>query len=211
MFRGKKQPVHKETEMTRPSATPPNVNPAMVSQLNKVARHAEDIQKQEEAESKTDNQHRKLTVGPGIRLKGEITDCDTLVVEGHVEISAKPRLIEIAETGTVIGDIDVKSADVSGRFDGDFNVNERLTIRSTALNRAQGGAGDTGVARGGIEIFCAPAAPGSRGCRHSAPRDGWRSNALSVCRETRLSMPAASLAPSKARRSWRVVSGLTGF
>ncbi len=131
MFHGNRQPVHKKTEMTRPSATPPDVNPDMVSQLNKVARHAEDIQKQEEAESKTNNQHRKLTVGPGIRLKGEITDCDTLVVEGHVEISAKSRLIEIAETGTVIGDIEVKTADVSGRFDGNLNVNERLTIRST--------------------------------------------------------------------------------
>jgi cytoskeletal protein CcmA (bactofilin family) len=131
MFSKNTQPVDKETEMTRPSAAPPNVNPDMVSQLNKVARHAEDIQKQEEAESKTDNQHRKLTVGPGIRLKGEITDCDTLVVEGHVELSAKSRLIEIAETGTVIGDIEVKTADVSGRFDGSLNVNERLTIRST--------------------------------------------------------------------------------
>ena len=131
MFHGNRQPVHKETEMTRPGTTPPDVNPDMVSQLNKVARHAEDIQKQEEGESKTDNQHRKLTVGPGIRLKGEITDCDTLVVEGHVEISAKSRLIEIAETGTVIGDIEVKTADVSGRFDGNLNVNERLTIRST--------------------------------------------------------------------------------
>ena len=131
MFSKNTQPVDKETEMTRPSAAPPNVNPDMVSQLNKVARHAEDIQKQEEAESKTDNQHRKLTVGPGIRLKGEITDCDTLVVEGHVELSAKSRLIEIAETGTVIGDIEVKTADVSGRFDGNLNVNERLTIRST--------------------------------------------------------------------------------
>ncbi len=131
MFHGNRQPVHKKTEMTRPSATPPDVNPDMVSQLNKVARHAEDIQKQEEAESKTNNQHRKLTVGPGIRLKGEITDCDTLVVEGHVEISAKSRLIEIAETGTVVGDIEVETADVSGRFDGNLNINERLTIRST--------------------------------------------------------------------------------
>ena len=120
-----------DTEMTRSSATPSNVNPAMVGQLNKVARHAEDIQKDAEAESQTENQHRKLTVGPGIRLKGEITDCDTLVVEGHVELSAKSRLIEIAETGTVIGDIEVKTADVSGRFDGNLNVNERLTIRST--------------------------------------------------------------------------------
>ncbi len=131
MFRGKKQSVDKDTEMTQPSATPPNVNPAMVSQLNKIARHSEEIAEHEEAESKTDNQHRKLTVGPGIRLKGEVTDCDTLVVEGHVEISAKSRLIEVAETGTVIGDIEVTTADVSGRFDGNLNVNERLTIRST--------------------------------------------------------------------------------
>ncbi len=122
MFRGKKQPVHKETEMTRPSATPPNVNPAMANQLNEAVARL----KHEEAES-----NRKVTVGPGIRLKGEITDCDTLVVEGHVELSVKSRLIEIAESGTVIGDIEVKSADVSGRFDGNFNVNERLTIRST--------------------------------------------------------------------------------
>ncbi len=117
--------------MTRPSATPPNVNPAMVSQLSKVALHAEDIQKHEGAERKSDNQQRKLTVGPGIRLKGEITDCDTLVVEGHVEVSAKTRLIEIAETGTLIGDIEVETADVSGRFDGSLNANERLMIRST--------------------------------------------------------------------------------
>ncbi len=65
------------------------------------------------------------------RVVGEITDCDTLVVEGHVEVSAKSRLIEIAETGTVIGDIEVKTADVSGRFDGNLIINERLTIRST--------------------------------------------------------------------------------
>ncbi len=131
MFRRNSQPVHTETEMTRTSAAQSNVNPAIGSQLSRIARHAEDIEKHEEAESKTDNQLRKLTVGPGIRLKGEITDCDTLVVEGHVEVSAKSRLIEIAETGTLIGDIEVETADVSGRFDGNLNVNERLTIRST--------------------------------------------------------------------------------
>ncbi len=131
MFRGNKPPVHEETEMIRSSAAPSNVNPAMVSQLNKVTRHAEDIQKDAEPGSQTDNQLRKLTVGPGIRLKGEITDCDTLVVEGHVEVSAKAKLIEIAETGTFIGDIEVETADVSGRFDGSLNANERLMIRST--------------------------------------------------------------------------------
>ncbi len=131
MFRANKPPVHEETEMIRSSAAPSNVNPAMVSQLNKVTRHAEDIQKDAEPKSQTDKQLRKLTVGPGIRLKGEISDCDILVVEGHVEASAKAKLIEIAETGTLIGDIEVETADVSGRVDGSLNANERLIIRST--------------------------------------------------------------------------------
>ena len=40
----------------------------------------------------------KLTVGPNIKLKGvEITDCDTLVVEGLVEATMDSRLMQIAE------------------------------------------------------------------------------------------------------------------
>ncbi len=128
LFGGNRQLGHKKTGS---SATQSNVNPAMVSQLNQVARHAEDIKKDEEAESKTDNQNRKLTIGPGVQLKGDIADCDTVVVEGHVEATAKSRLIEITETGSFRGDIDVRTADVSGCFDGNLNVNERLTIRST--------------------------------------------------------------------------------
>src|SRR6266446_6221182 len=42
----------------------------------------------------------KLIVGPDIKLKGaEITDCDTLVVEGRVEASMDSRVIQIAEHG----------------------------------------------------------------------------------------------------------------
>ena len=39
----------------------------------------------------------KLTVGPKIKLKGvEITDCDTLVVEGTVEATMNSRVIQIS-------------------------------------------------------------------------------------------------------------------
>src|SRR3546814_915010 len=42
----------------------------------------------------------KLIVGRNIKLKGvEITDCDTLVVEGRVEASMDSRVIQIAESG----------------------------------------------------------------------------------------------------------------
>ena len=42
----------------------------------------------------------KLTVGPNIKLKGvEITDCDTLVVEGMVEATMDSRVIQISQIG----------------------------------------------------------------------------------------------------------------
>jgi hypothetical protein len=47
-----------------------------------------------------ENGGSKLTVGPNIKLKGvEITDCDTLVVEGTVEATMNSRVIKIAEQG----------------------------------------------------------------------------------------------------------------
>jgi hypothetical protein len=48
-----------------------------------------------------DSPGSKLTVGPNIKLKGvEITDCDTLVVEGTVEATMDSRVIQIAEQGS---------------------------------------------------------------------------------------------------------------
>ena len=44
---------------------------------------------------KADSQGSQLIVGPNIKLKGvEITDCDTLVVEGHVEATMDSRMIQ---------------------------------------------------------------------------------------------------------------------
>ena len=46
----------------------------------------------------------KLIVGPNIKLKGvEITDCDTLVVEGFVEATMDSRVIQIAKDGSFKG------------------------------------------------------------------------------------------------------------
>ena len=73
----------------------------------------------------------KLIVGRNIRLKGEIADCDTLVVEGHVEASMRSRIIEIAEGGVFVGKVEIDSAHVRGRFEGELTARERLTIHST--------------------------------------------------------------------------------
>lgn len=71
----------------------------------------------------------KLTVGPNIKLKGvEITDCDTLVVEGRVEATIDSRVIQISERGAFIGNAEFDIAEIRGEFDGDLTVRQKLVV-----------------------------------------------------------------------------------
>lgn len=74
----------------------------------------------------------KLTVGPNIKLKGvEITDCDTLVVEGTVEATMDSRVIQIAEQGAFRGSAEIDIAEIRGEFDGTLTVRQKLVIFNT--------------------------------------------------------------------------------
>lgn len=74
----------------------------------------------------------KLTVGPNIKLKGvEITDCDTLVVEGTVEATMDSRVIQIAESGAFKGSVAIDIAEIRGQFDGNLTAREKLVIHAT--------------------------------------------------------------------------------
>jgi cytoskeletal protein CcmA (bactofilin family) len=74
----------------------------------------------------------RLTVGPNIKLKGvEITDCDTLVVEGSVEATMDSRVIQISERGAFKGSAEIDIAEIRGHFDGNLTVRDKLTIYAT--------------------------------------------------------------------------------
>ncbi len=74
----------------------------------------------------------KLTVGPNIKLKGvEITDCDTLFVEGLVEATMDSRVIQIAEQGAFKGTAEIDIAEIRGVFDGNLTVRQKLVIYAT--------------------------------------------------------------------------------
>ena len=74
----------------------------------------------------------RLIVGPEIKLKGaEITDCDTLMVEGEVDASMDSRVVEIAEQGVFRGKVQVDVAEIRGRFEGELTALKRLVIRDT--------------------------------------------------------------------------------
>lgn len=77
---------------------------------------------------------RKLTIGPGINMSGEIESCDHLIVEGTVEAALRgASFLEIEETGTYYGSVEISEAIIAGRFEGDLSVDGRVTIRSTGV------------------------------------------------------------------------------
>lgn len=74
----------------------------------------------------------KLIVGPDIKMKGvEVTDCDTLVVEGRIEATLDSRVIQIAEHGIFAGTVAVDSAEIHGRLEGELTVRKLLVIHAT--------------------------------------------------------------------------------
>jgi cytoskeletal protein CcmA (bactofilin family) len=93
---------------------------------------------------------RVLTVGNDIILRGEVTTCDRLVIEGKVDAKISDvHTVEIAETGSFKGQAEVEEAEISGTFDGDIIVRGRLVIYSTGKVRGNITYGEIEIERGG--------------------------------------------------------------
>lgn len=128
----KPEAAESEGMTTRSSMIAQRSKPSILEQINRVNQQAGDIAdigRTKKEAPKPSNQ--KLTIGPGVHIEGQISNCDTLVVEGEIEVSAVARSIEISEQGIFIGDAKIDTADISGRFEGDLTVADRLIIRST--------------------------------------------------------------------------------
>lgn len=93
---------------------------------------------------------RVLTVGNDILLKGEIATCDRLVIEGRVEAKlSEVHTVEIAEAGSFKGTAEVEDAEISGVFEGDLIVRNRLVIYSSGEVRGNISYGEIEIERGG--------------------------------------------------------------
>lgn len=85
-----------------------------------------------QSSGQADSNARRLIIGQGITMSGEIESCDLLIVEGTVEAALKgASVLEIAETGMFYGTVEINEATIAGKFEGDLTVNGRLTVRST--------------------------------------------------------------------------------
>jgi cytoskeletal protein CcmA (bactofilin family) len=113
----------------------------------------------------------KLIVGPNIKLKGvEITDCDTLVVEGFVEATMDSRVMQIAENGSFKGSAEIDIAEIRGSFDGDLTVRQKLVIHSSGKVSGKIRYGHVVIEEGGqlagdvqVGALAAAAAQGAKG------------------------------------------------
>jgi cytoskeletal protein CcmA (bactofilin family) len=93
----------------------------------------------------------RLTVGPNIKLKGaEINDCDTLVVEGHVEASMDSKALEILQSGSYDGTVSIDIAEIHGKFSGNLTARKKLIVHGTGLVTGVVRYGSLLVSEGGI-------------------------------------------------------------
>jgi cytoskeletal protein CcmA (bactofilin family) len=126
--------------------------------------------------SDTGDAGKRLIVGQGIQMKGEITACDRLVVEGQVEVTLKAtRMLEIKPSGHFTGSCEVEEAEVSGVYDGNLTVRGRLIVHA-------GGRVTGDISYGEIELERGAQITGKLGVRDraaqgSTPRSDARRNA----------------------------------
>ncbi len=93
---------------------------------------------------------RVLTVGSDILLKGEIATCDRLVIEGKVDATLNEvHTVEIAESGSFKGTAEIEYAEISGLFEGELVVRNRLVIYGTGKVRGKITYGEIEIERGG--------------------------------------------------------------
>lgn len=91
-------------------------------------------ERKEEREPHRGNQQdaKTLTVARDITLKGDITECDTLVVEGRIDATLNSaRALEVSRGGRFVGSASVDTAIIRGRFDGDLKVARGLRVTAT--------------------------------------------------------------------------------
>ena len=82
----------------------------------------------------TKTAHNKpMAVGASIRIKGDVTGDEDLVIQGHVEgsINLKGHSVTISKSAKVKANIEANQIIVEGELSGDMNGDEKVVIRET--------------------------------------------------------------------------------
>lgn len=86
----------------------------------------------EEGDPRRPQDSKTLTVGRDIALKGDVVECESLIVEGQIDANLESaRALEVARGGRFMGSAKVDTAVISGRFDGELDVAKALRITAS--------------------------------------------------------------------------------
>jgi cytoskeletal protein CcmA (bactofilin family) len=138
--------------LARPALDPkPPVMPSIPKREEPPAPSLASVMAPKVSASADDTAGKRLIVGQGIRLAGEITACDRLVVEGFCEVTLnETRALEIAASGRFIGGCEVEEAEISGIYEGELTVRKRLLVRSSGKVKGNIRYGEIEIERGGL-------------------------------------------------------------
>lgn len=143
LFTRKDEAPRKDSRTLHPGSQPPAPQRALQPEPSKVELSSVPPRASE-------SKGIKLIVGPDIKLNGaEITDCDTLVVEGRVEASMDSRVIQIAQQGVFCGTAGIDVAEIHGRFEGELTARKQLLIHATGKVTGKIRYGKLTIAEGG--------------------------------------------------------------
>ena len=72
-------------------------------------------------------------IGASIRIKGDVTGDENLIIQGHVEgtITLQGHNVTISQSGKVRANIIANQIIVEGELEGDMNGDEKVVIRDT--------------------------------------------------------------------------------
>ena len=131
-----------------PASAQPAFRPSPVN--NTAARSSKQSSSSAAASPSQPTGQRILTVGHDILLKGEIATCDRLIIQGVVDAKLKEvHTVEISESGSFAGSADIEEAIISGLFEGNLTVTNRLVITSTGRVFGKITYGEIEIERGG--------------------------------------------------------------
>lgn len=153
MFNKKKNSDVEETHPSSLSTPPTQVNPNPATAPKPAQPYKSQspfpLKKEQQQPAVPVKKPSRLHVGKDIHLKGEITACDRLIVEGKVEASMNSDEVEISESGIFIGEVIIDTADISGKFEGTLTARKRLIIRKTGCVSGDIQYGDIEIEPGG--------------------------------------------------------------
>ena len=106
---------------------------ANVSSKIKTYHEQEKSEIQEKQTNAKSVQNSAMAIGASIRIKGDVTGDEDLIIQGHVDgtINLKGHNVTISKSAKVKANIEANQIIVEGELAGDMNGDEKVIIRET--------------------------------------------------------------------------------